>query len=122
MGLGSTETNRLEEWSKYFKVVGSPIRLLIILALYGSEVLRRTPHSLTFSEIQLISSVPSNETLVYHLKQLENANFITKEAHKDERTGRVYPLYHISDQGKRFLTDLGLVNILQESLAKLEIS
>lgn len=111
--------SKLEEWAEYFKIVGSPLRLMIILALYSSEILKRESHSLTFSEIKLISGVSSEETLAYHLRQLESVNFIRKDPYKDESNGRVYPLYHISDKGSRFLTDLGLVDILQEYLRKI---
>jgi DNA-binding IclR family transcriptional regulator len=113
---GGRAQNKLDEWAKYFKVVAAPVRLLILLALYSSDLLGRESHSLTFSEIRSVSGLPTNEALVYHLKQLENSDFIRKEAHKDEKSGRVYPLYHVGKQGKRFLEDLDLASILQKTM------
>jgi hypothetical protein len=66
----STDIANLEKWAKHFRVIGHPVRLAIILMLNGSEVLRHTQHSLTFSEIKSISSVPSDENLCYHLREL----------------------------------------------------
>jgi len=114
-------SDKLQEWARYFKVVGSPIRLLIILSIYGSEILKHSSCSLTFSDIKEISGVPTDETLVYHLKQLEGVDFISKEAHKDEKSGRVYPLYHMGERGRRFISDLGLSTLVSESLKKTNV-
>ena len=112
--------SKLEHWASYFKTVGSPVRLLIILALYESDFLGRQSHSLTFSDVKSISGLPSDEALAYHLRQLENAGFIRKDAHKDEKNRRVYPLYHIGEQGTRFLEDLGLTQLLQTTMQELQ--
>jgi DNA-binding HxlR family transcriptional regulator len=85
--------------------------------LYGSEVLRKSPHSLTFSEIKSISSVPSDENLSYHLRELEKAQLINKDPTKDDK-GRVFPIYHITPLGKRFLSELGLIQIFDQELQK----
>lgn len=118
----SAARSKLEEWARYFKVVGSPVRLLIIVALYSSNFLDRRSHSLTFSELRSMSGLPADEALVYHLRQLENAGFVRKDAHQDGKNGRVYPLYHIGEQGKHFIEDLGLTSTLQKAVEELRVS
>jgi DNA-binding transcriptional ArsR family regulator len=113
--IGETE---LKKWAEYFRLIGHPARLAIVLMLYGSEVLRKSPHSLTFSEIKAISSIPSDENLSYHLRELEKAKFITKEPTKNEN-GRVFPLYHITSFGKSFLKDIGIIHEFRDTLEEL---
>ena len=105
----------LKKWSSYFKVLGNPVRFAIVLLLYGSEIIRGT-RSLRFTEISNVLSIPTSSTsvLTHYLNQLIKAGFVIKE-NGEKRN----PLYHIGSDGKAFLEELGLTEILRTRIEKL---
>ena len=105
----------LKKWSGYFKVLGNPVRFAIVLLLYGSEILRGN-RSLRFTEIANVLSIPAASTsvLTHYLDQLIKVGFVEKE--NGERRN---PLYHIGGEGKAFLEELGLTDILRTRIEKL---
>lgn len=107
--------NSLEKWSDYFKLVGNPVRFAVVLLLYASEILRGK-HSLRFTEIAQILDIPSGSTsiLTHYLNQLIEGGFLIKD-NKERRN----PLYHISNEGRQFLEDLGLTKILKTKIEDL---
>jgi DNA-binding transcriptional ArsR family regulator len=109
----------IEKWAENLKIVGHPVRLLTLLALYASEMFKRENHSLTNGEIKEFLGEANESALEYHLKILEDAKFIRKDAHKDKKTGSVYPLYHIEAAGKSFLDQTGLIAVFKEKIERL---
>ena len=107
--------NSLEEWADYFKLVGNPVRFAIVLLLYASEILRGK-NSLRFVEIAQILNIPSGKSsiLTHYLNQMITGGFILK----DNGTMR-NPLYHISDDGRSFLEELGLTKLLKNKIEEL---
>jgi len=111
-------TDDVELWAKHLRLVGNPIRLMVMLSLYSSNYMRKSDHSLRYSEIKELIGIPDDSGLNYHLRELEQANVISKEPIKDQK-GEVYPIYHITQDGKKILEDLGLLKILDERLKKM---
>ena len=111
-GTAETIEKKLEKWAKSFKVIGHPIRLASIFILYGSDVLRGKG-SLRFNEIGEILGLPPESNLAHHLKELIKVGFVEKTPSKDEK-GEVFPLYHITERGKEFLGDFGLLETLRQ--------
>jgi len=111
-GTAETIEKKLEKWAKSFKVIGHPIRLASIFILYGSDVLRGKG-SLRFNEIGEILGLPPESNLAHHLKELIKVGFVEKTPSKDEK-GEVFPLYHITERGKEFLGDFGLLEPLRQ--------
>lgn len=107
---------KLEKWASFFDVLGNPIRLATLIILYGSTILFEGARSLTFGQIGEVVKVPSKQALTHHLRKLIGAGLITKSPHQDE-SGRVYPLYNISDTGTVFLEDFGLKKFIEEFIA-----
>lgn len=108
-------SNNLEEWAGYFKLVGSPVRFAIILLLYASEMLRGK-NSLKFSEIAQVLDIPSDRSsiLTHYLNQMIAGGFVLKD-NGEKRN----PLYHISDNGRLFLEELGLTKLLKNKIDEL---
>jgi DNA-binding HxlR family transcriptional regulator len=111
-------TDDVEVWAKRLRLVGNPIRLMVMLSLYSSNVIRKSEHSLRYTEIIDLIGTPDDSSLNYHLRELEQAKVITKDPVKDEN-GEVYPIYHITEEGKKILEDLGLLKLLDEQLKKM---
>jgi len=110
--------HELEKWANTFDVLGNPIRLAIIVVVYGSDLLFEEQHSLTFGQIKSVVEVPSKQAMASHLKKLVNSGLITKHAKKDEKN-RVYPLYTLTEKGKEFLTDFGLKDFIEKYIQSL---
>lgn len=110
--------NDVEMWADRLRLVGNPIRLMVLLSLYSSNFMRKSDHSLRYSELQELIGTANESGLNYHLRELEQAKVISKEPTKDEN-GQIYGLYHITPEGKKILEDLGLLKILNEQLRKL---
>lgn len=106
----------LEKWASVFDVLGNPIRLAIIIILYGSKILFQGSSSLTFGQINTVVKVPSKQSLTHHLKKMIDAGLITKSAYQDD-SGRVYPLYAVTDTGTEFLEDFGLKGFIEKFIA-----
>ena len=104
----------LEKWAEYFKAIGNPIRLGIIVILYGSETLSGQ-RCLSFTQIKNIVGIPSEVSLTYHLNQLRDVDLIRKEPYQNEE-GRVYPIYHTTNKAKELLSDFGLTEHLHQYL------
>ena len=111
-------TDDVEVWAKRLRLVGNPIRLMVMLSLYSSNHIRKSEHSLRYTEIVDLIGTAEDSSLNYHLRELEQANVISKEAVKDEK-GVVYPIYHITSEGKKILEDLGLLKLLDDRLKKM---
>lgn len=103
----------LYKWANLFEVIANPTRLGILLVLYGSEFLHHT-HSLTFTQIQEIMEIPSAQSLEYHLKKLQEAGLVEKEPCKNpnDPTGRVYPVFHVTQKWRDFIRETDLVKPL----------
>ena len=106
--------SRLEDYARYFKVVGNPQRLAIVLILYASEVLGGR-NSLRFSQIVEVLEIPKNRTgiLTSYLNTLIEADFIDKD--NGERKN---PLYHMGDTGRKFLDEFGLTDKLNAAISE----
>jgi len=105
-------TQKLEDYARYFKVVGNPQRLSIVLILYASEVLGGR-HSLRFTQIVEVLGIPKERTgtLNSYLKQLIEADFIDKD-NGEKRN----PIYHIGKTGREFLEEFGLTEKLDAKI------
>jgi len=102
----------LEDYARYFKVVGNPQRLSIVLILYASEVLGGSK-SLRFTQIVEVLGIPKDRTgtLNSYLKQLIEADFIYKD-----NSERKNPLYHMGETGRKFLDEFGLTEKLNAKI------
>ena len=102
----------LEDYARYFKVVGNPQRLSIVLILYASEVLGGN-ESLRFIQIVEILGIPKDRTgtLTNYLNQLIEADFI----HKDNGERR-NPIYHLGETGMEFLKEFSLTEKLNAKI------
>ena len=109
---------KLEKWASVFDVLGNPIRLAIVIILYGSKILFEGADSLTFGQINEVVKVPSKQSLTHHLKRLIGTELITKSPHQKHESGRVYPLYSITNTGTKFLEDFGLKEFIEEFVAR----
>ena len=109
----------LKKWSNTFDVLGNPIRLAIVVILYGSSLLFEGEHSLTFGQIMSVTQASSKPALVSHLHQLMDAELIEKHPIKDEKE-RVFPLYSISNKGKDFLLDFGMKDFIEKWIEDLK--
>lgn len=99
---------KLEDYARYFKAVGNPQRLSIVLILYASEVLGGR-NSLRFTQIVEVLGIPRDRTgtLTSYLNQLIEADFIDKD--NGERKN---PLYRMGETGRKFLDEFGLTEKL----------
>jgi DNA-binding HxlR family transcriptional regulator len=111
-------TEDVDTLARRLALLGNPIRLMVLLSLYSSNYMRKSEHSLRHSEIKELIGIPDESSLNYHLRELERANVISKEAIQDQK-GEVYPLYHITPDGKKTLEEFGLLKILDERLKKM---
>ncbi|MFQ6056240.1 MAG: winged helix-turn-helix transcriptional regulator [Methanosarcinales archaeon] len=109
---------KLEKWASVFDVLGNPIRLATLIILYGSEILFEGANSLTFGQINAVVGGVSKQSLTHHLKKLIGAGLITKSAHQKNESGRVYPLYSITNTGTKFLEDFGLKEFIEKFVAR----
>jgi len=111
--------DKLEKWSKVFATLTHPIRLSILFMLYQTQI-QEGSRSLTFSQIlevlNLSNSSTSNNTLVYHLAKLQETSFVEKIPSQDKETGRIYPIYLLTEKGKEFLEDFELKSRMIEYL------
>jgi len=103
----------LREWADVLDVLGNPVRLGIILVLYGSEVLGMPTPCLTFTQIKEIMRLPSESALAHHLGRLVDVGLVDKTAAKDE-ANRVYPEYRIGKRGTELLKKIGLADVLAD--------
>jgi DNA-binding transcriptional ArsR family regulator len=115
--MDENEDKKLAKWTENFKLVGSPVRLMILLAIYASDIMKRPNHSLSYSEINNILGTANKDTLAHHLKLLEEANFIKKVPAMEN--GRVFPVYKAGDEGQKFLESTGLTKLFQDKLKQL---
>ena len=111
MGGGRVAEEKLKEWADAFEVLSHPIRLGILLILYGSEVLESLTPCLTYTQIKEIMEMPSESALAHHLKRLTDAKLVEKIAAKNE-ANRVYPEYRIGERGEKLLVQTGLADAL----------
>ncbi len=109
----------LRKWASVFDILGNPIRLAIVIVLYGSTLLFEGEHSLTFGQVMSIIEVPSKPALASHLRLLLVSEFIEKHPMKDEKQ-RVYPVYSLSPKGKDFLNDFGLKDFIEKYISDLK--
>jgi DNA-binding transcriptional ArsR family regulator len=109
----------IKKWSDTFDVLGNPVRLAIVVILYGSSLLFEGKHSLTFGQIMTVIEVPSKPTLANHLRLLMDSGLIEKQPIKDENQ-RVYPIYSLSDKGREFLIDFGMKGFIENWISDLK--
>jgi DNA-binding transcriptional ArsR family regulator len=110
----------LKKWSDTFDVLGNPIRLAIVVILYGNSVLLEGKRELTFGQIMSIVKAPSKPALASHLHELIEFGLVDKFPVKDDRN-RVYPIYALSAKGKDFLIDFGLKEFIEKRIADTEL-
>lgn len=106
----------LEDYARYFKVVGNIQRLAIVLILYASEVFGGSK-ALRFTQIVEVLEIPKGGTGTFsnYLNILIEADFIRKE--NGERKN---PFYHLGETGRRFLDDFGLTEKLNEKIMEMK--
>ncbi len=107
---------KLEQYSRYFKVVGNPTRLAIVLMLYAKEVLGwKKP--LSFTQIVEVLGIPKTRTgtLNSYLNILIEADFINKDD-----SGKKNPFYHLGEAGREFLDELGLSEKLEAEIMEMK--
>lgn len=109
----------IKKWADTFDVLGNPLRLAIVVILYGSSLLFEGERSLTFSQIMSVVHAPSKPALASYLRELIQSGLVEKYATKDKNE-RVYPIYSLSDKGKDFLNDFGLKDFIEKWLAQLK--
>ena len=117
----SPNLKKLKKWSDYFKAIGHPVRLTIIFMLYGSELLSQNPRCLSFGQIREILGFPDSKravnSLVYHLNELLNDDFIQREPFQDEiGKSPVKVTYSLSNKAREFLSDFGLIETIRQKL------
>jgi DNA-binding transcriptional ArsR family regulator len=110
----------LKKWSDTFDVLGNPIRLAIVVILYGNSVLLEGKRELTFGQIMSIVKASSKPALASHLHELIEFGLIDKCPVKDDKN-RVYPIYVLSAKGKDFLIDFGLKAFIEKRIAETEL-
>lgn len=100
-------------WSRIFGVISDKTRLLILLALYDSEVTKKEgSHSLSFSKLREITGLQKS-SLEYHLKVLRMMELITNEKRQP---------YTITREGLGVLASLGITeHLLKEYQRHVEI-
>lgn len=116
------DVKKLEKWAESFKAVGHPMRLAVVVMLYGSDLLS-DHQSLTFTQILAVLGLPKNKrvenSLIYHLGKLIDNGFIVRyPLQKEPGKTRVQTVYHISPKGQEFLRDFNLTNVIAMSLRK----
>lgn len=106
----------LEDYARYFKVVGNPQRLAIVLMLYAKEVLGGSK-SLRFTQIVEVLGIPKTRTstLNSYLNILIEADFINKDNGEKKN-----PLYHLGEAGREFLDELGLSEKLDAKIMEMK--
>ena len=115
------ELDKLKKWSESFKVIGHPVRLTIIFTLYGSEVVSQNPRCLTFGQIREVLGLPENKralnSLVYHLNELLEADFVERQPFQDEiGKSKVQSTYSLSKKAREFLSDFDLIETIRQKL------
>lgn len=125
------EVEKLEKWAENFKAVSHPMRLAVVIMLYGSDLLsdqdararKSSLQSLTFTQILAVLGLPKSKrvanNLNYHLDKLIDCGFIKREPLQQEPgKTRVQTIYHISPKGQEFLKDFKLTEVIATSLKK----
>lgn len=119
---------KLEKWAESFKAVSHPMRLAVVIMLYGSNVLSEQQSllgdkSLTFTQILAVLGLPKSKrvanSLIYHLDKLIEYGFIERQPLQQEPgKTRVQTIYHISPKGHEFLKDFNLTDVIAANLKK----
>jgi len=106
----------LEDYARYFKVVGNPQRLAIVIILYAKEMLGGSK-SLSFTQIVEVLEIPKGRTgtLNNYLSILTEADFIRKENGENKN-----PLYHLGETGMKFLNEFGLTEKLNVKIMEMK--
>lgn len=117
---------KLEKWAESFKVVSHPMRLAVVIMLYGSDLLSKKEslpsfRSLTFTQILAVLGLPNDKraanNLTYHLDKLLECEFIKRKPQQEEEgKTRVQTIYHLSPKGNEFLKDFNLTGVIAASL------
>lgn len=120
MGSGTrpndSESMTMNQMAQVLAAMGNPIRLGILLVLYGSDMVSGTP-CLRYSQIKEITGIASDSALTYHLGRLIDAELISKDAHKDENN-EVYPIYSASSRWNGLIELAGLRSVINEILTQ----
>lgn len=106
----------LEDYARYFKVVGNTQRLAIVLILYASKVLGGSK-ALRLTQIVEVLGIPKDRTgtLNNYLSILTEADFIRKDDGEREN-----PLYHLGETGMEFLNEFGLTEKLDAKIMEMK--
>jgi DNA-binding HxlR family transcriptional regulator len=112
---GESGETRLEELSGVFDAIGNPMRLGLLIVLYGSEILHKgKKHSLGFTDLKKIMEVPSDATLNYHLEKLMTAGLIIRKPFQESPTDRINTVYGVTDKTVRFLKEINLARAIED--------
>lgn len=116
------EVKKLEKWAESFEAVSHPIRLALVVMLYGSDLLPNQK-SLTFAQMLDILGLPkaknAESSLSYHLDRLIESGFIAREPVQEEPgKSHIQTIYHITTKGQEFLADFNLVQVITANLSK----
>lgn len=116
------DIKKLEKWAENFKAIAHPMRLAIVVMLYGSELLP-ADQSLSFTHILAVLGLPKSKrvqnSLNYHLDKLIESGFILRKP-LQQQPGKtpVRTIYSISDKGREFIGDFNLADVIATSLRK----
>lgn len=104
--------NKINELTRIYKVISDPVRLGILLVLYGSRYIKKSKHSLTFSELRTIMEIPYDAVLNNHLKKLIEAGLVVKRPSQKSPSSRIKTEYEVTDKWINFLQKTGLAEYL----------
>ena len=117
------DVKKLEKWAESFRAVGHPMRLSVLVMLYGSELLP-DHQSLSFPQIVAVLGLPKNKrvlnSLNYHIGRLIESGLVLRKPQQEE-PGKtpVQTVYGISGKGREFIVDFNLADVIAAGLKKL---
>ena len=105
----------VENWAKIFDAIGNPLRLGILMILFGSGILHKgEKHSLGFTNLKRIMRIPNDATLNHHLDKLIKTGLVQKKPLQETLTSKIIPIYSVTDKTDKFFKEINLDETIEE--------
>ena len=114
--LPKKQSLELRRNARNLSVIGNKIRLGILYLLYSKK------EKLSFSEIAEKMTLSENRSkLAYHMLLLKKENFVDNEVRMDDKKGKSFSFYGLTEKGKKTIDILEqMTEDLEENEKKLD--